>query len=93
MDFKVIEEFKPNEEIIELIKMAGFNYRTKKGKITALENSNIIFIHPTIYLIYYPIDLTILEYKLNEISNKPIFIKEKNQKYSYKELKDILMKF
>ena len=90
MDFKVIEEFKPNEEIIELIKMAGFNYRTKKGKITALENSNIIFIHPTIYLIYYPIDLTILEYKLNEISNKPIFIKEKNQKYSYKELKDII---
>ena len=44
MDFKVIEEFKPNEEIIELIKMAGFNYRTKKSKITALENSNIIFI-------------------------------------------------
>ena len=36
--------------------------------------------------IKYPITLTILEYKVNEISNKPFYIKEYNQKYNIKEI-------
>ena len=37
----------------------------------------------TEYLITYPTTLTILEYKVNEISNKPFFIKEHNQIIMY----------
>ena len=36
--------------------------------------------------------LTILEYKVNEISNKPFYIKEHNEKYNLKEIKQILIK-
>ena len=35
--------------------------------------------------------LTILEYKVNEIANKPFYIKEHNQKYNFKEIKQILI--
>lgn len=33
-----------------------------------------------------------LEYKENEISNKPFYIKEHNEKYNLKEIKQILIK-
>ena len=32
------------------------------------------------------------EYKVNEISNKPFYIKELNQKYNLNEIKEILIK-
>ena len=36
--------------------------------------------------------LTILdEYKVNEIANKPLYIKEHKQKYNLKEIKQILI--
>ena len=47
---------------------------------------------PTEYLITYPTTLTIYEYKVNEIANKPFYIKEYKQKYNLKEIKQILMK-
>ena len=74
LKFKTIEELKPNPKLLELIK--DCTYKTKKGKVKVLVNTNLQFIEPTEYLITYPITLTILEYKVNKISNKPFYIKE-----------------
>lgn len=41
-------------------------------------DTNLQFVKSTEYLIKYPINITILEYKVNEISNKPFYIKEHN---------------
>ena len=54
--------------------------------------TNLQFIEPTEYLITHPITLTILEYKVNEISSKVFYIKEYQQKYNLKEVKQILIK-
>ena len=88
LEFKTIEELKPNPKLLELIK--DFTYKTKKGKVKVLLNTNLQFIEPTQYLITYPITLTILEYKVNEISNKPFYINEYKQKYNLKELEKII---
>ena len=90
LEFKIIQELKPNEELLEIIK--NYNYTIKNGKIMHLMATNLQFIEPTEYLITYPITLTILEYKVNEISSKPFYIKEYQQKYNLKEIKQILIK-
>ena len=90
LEFKIIQELKSNTEILEIIK--DYTYETKNGKVKHLTNTNLQFIEPTEYLITYPTTLTILEYKVNEISNKPFYIKEHNQKYPLKEIKQILIK-
>ena len=90
LEFKIIQELKPNEELLEIIK--NYNYTIKNGKIKHLIATNLQFIEPTKYLITYPITLTILEYKANEISSKPFYIKEYQQKYNLKEVKQILIK-
>ena len=90
LEFKMIQELKPNDELLEIIK--NYNYTIKNGKINHLIATNLQFIEPTEYLITYPITLTILEYKVNEISSKPFYIKEYQQKYNLKELKEILIK-
>ena len=86
----MIQELKPNDELLEIIK--NYNYTIKNGKIKHLMATNLQFIEPTEYLITYPITLTILEYKVNEISSKPFYIKEHQQKYNLKEVKQILIK-
>ena len=78
LEFKTIEILKPNKEIIEIIK--NYNYKTKNGKIKHLEKTNLQFIEPTEYRITKPFTLTIYEYKVNEINNKPFYIKEHKQK-------------
>ena len=88
LEFKTIEELKPNTKLLELIK--NFTYKTKNGKVKVLLNTNLQIIEPTEYLITYPITLTILEYKVNEISNKPFYIKEHKQKYNIKEVEKII---
>ena len=90
LEFKTIQTLKPNTEILEVIK--DYKYKIKNGKVKNLLHTNLQIIEPTEYLITYPTTLTILEYKVNEISNKPFFIKEYNQKYNLKEIKQILMK-
>ena len=90
IEFKTIQSLKPNTEILEIIKNS--EYKIKNGKVKNLLHTNLQIIKPTEYLITYPITLTILEYKVNEISNKPFYIKEHNQKYNLKEVKQILMK-
>ena len=91
LEFKVIQELKPNTQILEIIK--SYNYITKNGKVKHLTNTNLQFVEPTEYIITYPTTLTILEYKVNEISNKPFYIKEHNQKYNIKEITQFLKKF
>ncbi len=87
LEFKTIEALKPNTEILVVIK--DYTYKVKKGTVKHLLHTNLQIIEPTEYLITYP---TTLEYKINEIFNKPFFIKEHNQKYSLSELIQILKK-
>ena len=75
LEFKTIEELKPNLKLLELFN--NFTYKTKKGKVKVLLNTNLQFIEPTEYLITYPITLTILEYKVNEMSVKKSIILKK----------------
>ena len=89
-EFKVIEEIKPNTEILEIIKNCTFTI--KNGKVKHLLKTNLQFIEPVQYIITYPTILTILEYKVNEISSKPFYIKEHKQKYNLKEIRQILTK-
>lgn len=91
IEFKTIQELKPNPKLLELFK--NLTYKTKKGKVKVLLNTNLQFIEPTLYLITYPIALTILEYKVNEISNKPFYIKEHKEKYNLKEIETFLRNF
>ena len=90
LEFKTIKIIKPNNEILNVIK--NYKYKIIKGKIKTLSNTNLQFVSPVQYIITYPTTLTILEYKVNEISNKPFYIKEYKQKYSLKEIKLLLTK-
>lgn len=90
LEFKNIETLKPNTELLEVIK--NYTYKVKKGAIKHILHTNLQVIEPTLYLITYPTTLTILEYKVNELSNKPFYIKEHNQKYSLSEIIQILKK-
>ena len=87
---EVIQELKPNDEILEIIK--NYDYTVKNSKIKHLKATNLQFIEPIEYLITYPSTLTIYKYKVNEIANKPFYIKEHKQKYNLKEIKQILIK-
>ena len=91
LEFKTMETLKPNIEILEVIK--NYTYKVKKGTVKHLLHTNLQVVEPTEYLITYPTTLTILEYKVNEISNKPFYIKEHKQKYNLKEIKQIFIKF
>ena len=91
LEFKITQELKPNPKLLELIKV--YNYKIKKGKVKVLLNTNLQFIEPTEYLITYPITITIFEYKVNEISNKPFYIKERKEKYNLKEIETFLKIF
>ena len=75
LEFKILEELKPNNEILEVIK--SYSYQIKNGKIKNLLHTNLKFIEPIEYIITSPPTITILEY---------------NQKYSLKEIIQILKK-
>ena len=90
LEFKTVQILKPNTEILEVIK--DYKYKIKDGKVKNLIHTNLQVIEPTEYLITYPISITILEYQVNEISNKPFYIKEHNQKNSLSETIQILQK-
>jgi len=89
LEFKIIKILKSNMEILEVIKK--YKYKVKNGKIKHLLHMNLQVIEPTKYLITYPTTLTILEYKVNEISSKPFYIKEHKPKYNLKEIKQFLI--
>ena len=91
LEFRVIENLKPNKDLTDILK--EFKYKVKLGQIKTILHTNLQVIIPTEYQIIYPAALTILEYKVNEISNKPFYIKENNQKYNIKEIAYFLKKF
>ena len=91
LEFKVIEKLKPNKDLTDILK--DFKYKVKLGQIKTIIHTNLKVIAPTEYKITYPTTLTILEYKVNEISNKSFYIKEHNQKYNIKEITQFLKKF
>ena len=91
LEFKVIENLKPNKDLTNILK--DFKYTVKLGQIKTILHTNIQVITPTEYQITYPTTLAILEYKVNEISNKTFYIKEHNQKYNIKEIAQFLKKF
>ena len=91
LEFKTIQILKPNTEILEVIK--NYKYKIKNGKVKNLLHTNLQVIEPTEYLITYPTTLTILEYKVNEISSKPFYIKERKEKYNLKEIKTFLKNY
>ncbi len=90
LEFEILQELEPNTEILEIIK--DYEYIVKNGRIKHLKATNLQFIEPTEYLITFSSTLTILEYKVNEIASKNFYIKEHNQKYNLKEIKQILIK-
>ena len=90
-EFKVIENLKPNKGLTDILK--NFEYTVKLGQIKTILHTNLQVVIPTEYQITYPTILTILEYQVNEISNKPFYIKEHNQKYNIKEIAHFLKKF
>ena len=91
LEFKVIENLKPNKDLTNILK--NFKYKVILGQIKTILHTNLQVIIPTEYKITYPTTLTILEYKVNEISNKPFYIKEHNQKYNIKEITQFLKNF
>ena len=91
LEFKVIENLKPNKGFTNILK--DFKYKVKLGQIKNILHTNLQVVIPTEYQITYPTTLTILEYKVNEISNKPFYIKEHNQKYNIKEITQFWKKF
>ena len=90
LEFKVIANLKANKDLTNILK--EFKYKVKLGQIKTILHTNLQVVIPTEYQITYPTTLTILEYKVNEISNKPFYIKEHNEKYNLKEIKQILIK-
>ncbi len=91
IEFKVIENLKPNKDLTDILK--DFKYKVKLGQIKTIIHTNLKVITPTEYQITYPTTFTILEYKVNEISNKQFYIKEHNQKYNIKEIAHFLKSF
>ena len=91
LEFKVIANLKANKDLTGILK--DFKYKVKLGQIKTILHTNLQIVMPTEYKITYPTTLTILEYKVNEISNKPFYIKEHNQKYNIKEITQFLKKF
>ena len=69
LEFKVIENLKPNKDLTGILKKS--KYKIKLGQIKTILHTNLQVVIPTEYQITYPTTLTILEYKVNEISNKP----------------------
>ena len=91
LEFKVIENLKPNKDLTNILK--EFKYKVKLGQIKTILHTNLQVVIPTEYQITYPTTLIILEYKVNEISNKTFYNKEQNKKYNFKKISQFLKKF
>ena len=91
LEFKVIEKLKTNKNLTDILK--DFKYKVKLGQIKTILHTNLQVIIPTEYQITYPTTLTILEYKVNEISNKPYIIKELKKMFNFKKFANFLINF
>lgn len=68
LEFKVIENLKPNKGLTDILK--NFEYTVKLGQIKTILHTNLQVVIPTEYKIIYPTTLTILEYKVNWITRQ-----------------------
>ena len=91
LEFEVIKIIKTNIEVIKIIKK--YSYIVKNRKIKIIKLTNLKIVEPTEYIITFPTTLTILEYKVNEINNKPFYIKEYKENYKYIFTKDLCFSF
>ncbi len=71
LEFEIVQELKPNAEILKII--IDYDFTIKNGKITHLKATNLKFIKPIAYIITKPVILTIFECKVKETSNKHFF--------------------
>ena len=88
LNFDLEERIKPNEEILKCLSKT--DYKVVNGVIRTLKGTNLKFTKPTEYIIRKPIKIKILEYKINEINDKPFLIEAYHKKYSQKEIKNLL---
>lgn len=72
LNFKLEERIKPNEEILVLLQKP--DYKVVNGAVKILEGTNVKMIFPVQYIIYKPIQTTILENRVSDINNKPYII-------------------
>ena len=85
LEFKVIQELKPNTEILEIIK--NYTYITKNDKVKHLLKTNLQFIEQTEYIIRSSTTFTILEDKvlvINHSTLKSIMRNIISKKLTYK---------
>ena len=68
LEFKVIENLKPNKGLIDILK--DFKYKVILGQTKTILHTNLQVVIPTEYKIIYPTTLTILEYKVNWITRQ-----------------------
>lgn len=88
LEFTITEKLKPNEQLLSY--MHNTAYKINRGQIRILNGMNLKFVKPTEYIITKTIKLTILEYEISEISNKPYYIIEHHKKYSFKKINNML---
>ena len=77
LEFKIIESLNHKLEILKLLKNSTYKTKIRHIKIINLTSSKVV--KPIKYITTKHINLTIYEYKLNEISNKNYYIKEHNK--------------
>ena len=68
LEFEVIENLKPNNDLIGILK--DFKYKVILGQTKTILHTNLQVVIPTEYQITYPTTLTILEYKVNWITRQ-----------------------
>ena len=68
LEFKVIENLKPNKDLTDILK--DFKYKVKLGKTKTILHTNLQVVIPTEYQITYPTTLIILECKVNWITRQ-----------------------
>ena len=89
LEFNVLEEFKPNEEVLELIGDRLID--VSHGSVRTVKRTNIKTITPITYKITLNNEtIVICEYEGEIRGNKSFFIPELGEAYSLKEIKKIL---
>ena len=91
LQVEVIENLEPSKAILDEI--SSYEYEIVNGSVKKLLRTNLESVAPTMYIITNPIKLTILEYKINEVSGKPFYVKEHKKKCNLKEIISFLKKF
>ena len=77
LNFKLEERIKQND------------YKVANSTIKTLEGTNVKMLFKVQYIIYKPIQTTILEYKVNDINKKSYIIGEEKQKILIKINKEV----